>query len=324
MPESLKVLILPTAGMHDPWLTDFTKLVDGRHKLAFYDYSQPPERQVAGMDVIVDQGGIHGTRAIADCAAGVRLCQILGTGFDHFDLAYWRTKGMPICNTPGQFSSVALAETAMMFMLMLARGWHVSQRAMQNRVMCEPVGFELEGRHLLIVGLGASGRDLARRANTFGMRMSAIEVAPVNMQTMTELGIERVGLPEELDSRLPSADFVSLHLHYNEQTHHTIDTRRLALMGHGAYLINVSRGALVDEKALYAALSSGKLAGAGLDVFSEEPVDPASPLLQLPNVVATPHIAGVTHGTSRGRARCVAENIDRIAAGQPPLYRIDQ
>lgn len=310
--------------MYDPWLTDFIDLIGNRHQLILYDYSRPPEQQVAGMDVIIDQGGIHGTREIADRANGIRLCQILGTGFDHFDLTYWRTKGMPICNTPGQFSAVALGELALMFMLMLARGWPVSQRALQNRVLCEPVGFELEGRRLLIVGLGASGRELALRAKAFGMRVSAIEVSPVSKRTIKELGIESVGLPAELDDRLPGADFVSLHLHYNEQTHHTIDRRRLALMKQPAYLVNVSRGALVDEGALYEALASGQLAGAGLDVFSDEPVDPALPLLKLPNVVATPHIAGVTQGTSRGRARCVVENIDRVADGLPPLYRIDQ
>jgi phosphoglycerate dehydrogenase-like enzyme len=324
MPKSLKVLILPTDGMHDPWLSDFIKLADGRHKLLFYDYSQAPNKQVSGVDVIVDQGGVHGTRAIADCANGIRLCQILGTGFDHFDLAYWRTKGMPICNTPGQFSAVALGETALMFILMMARGWHVSQRALQNRVMCDPVGFELEKRRLLIVGLGASGRELARRAKAFGMRMSAIEIAPVNESMMKELGIERTGKPEDLDKFLPDADFVSLHLHYNEQTHHTIDGRRLALMKKGSYLVNVSRGALADENALYEALTSGHLAGAGLDVFSQEPADPNSPLLKHPNVVATPHIAGVTLGTSLGRAQCVLDNIDRVSDGLAPLYRIDQ
>ena len=90
-----------------------------------------------------------------------------------------------------------------------------------------------------------------------------------------------------------------------------------------AYLINVARGELVDEEALHEALSQGRLAGAGLDVFCREPVDPNHPLLQLPNVVATPHIAGVTAETSRRRAACVAENLDRVASGQEPLYRVD-
>ena len=95
-------------------------------------------------------------------------------------------------------------------------------------------------------------------------------------------------------------------------------------MKSSACLINVARGALVDEEALYAALRDGQLAGAGLDVFRSEPADPNRPILQLPNVVATPHIAGATDGTSRRRAACAAENVDRIAAGLEPLYRIDQ
>src|SRR5579872_6410009 len=113
MPPSLTVLILPTERMRDPWLTDFLEVVDKRHKLVFYDYSRQAKQQLAGIDVIVDQGGIHGTREIGECVDGVRLYQILGTGFDHLDLAYWRTKGMPICNTPGQFSAVALGEIAL-------------------------------------------------------------------------------------------------------------------------------------------------------------------------------------------------------------------
>ena len=92
----------------------------------------------------------------------------------------------------------------------------------------------------------------------------------------------------------------------------------------GACLINVARGALVDEEALYEALMEGRLAGAGLDVFAKEPMDPDNPLLKLPNVVATPHTAGVTYGTSKRRAACVAENVERLAAGLPPLYRVDK
>ena len=94
------------------------------------------------------------------------------------------------------------------------------------------------------------------------------------------------------------------------------------MMKPGAFLINVARGALVEEPALFQALSSGKLAGAGLDVFAQEPLDPNNPLLKLPNVVATPHISGTTYGTSRRRGKCVADNLDRIAQGLSPLYLI--
>ena len=122
---------------------------------------------------------------------------------------------------------------------------------------------------------------------------------------------------------LPESDYVSLHLHLNAETHHILDARRLALLRSSACLINVARGPLVDQAALYCNLVDGRLAGAGLDVFETEPVDPNDPLFKLQNVLATPHVSGATDGTSRRRGQCAAENIDRIAQGLEPLYRID-
>ena len=119
------------------------------------------------------------------------------------------------------------------------------------------------------------------------------------------------------------SDFLSLHLHLNAATRRIIDARRIELMKSTACLINVARGALVDESALYHALSKGKLGGAGIDVFAQEPPDPSLPVFQLPNVVVTPHIAGVTYETSLRRAKCAAENVNRLALGLNPLYRID-
>jgi D-3-phosphoglycerate dehydrogenase len=101
-----------------------------------------------------------------------------------------------------------------------------------------------------------------------------------------------------------------------------LDARRLALMKPTAYVINVARGALVDEDALYQALKDGKIAGAGIDVYGKEPPSVNDPIFSLPNVITTPHIAGVTDGTSRKRAQCAADNVDRVAAGLEPLYRV--
>jgi phosphoglycerate dehydrogenase-like enzyme len=126
-----------------------------------------------------------------------------------------------------------------------------------------------------------------------------------------------------MDRVIAESDCVSLHLHLNQETHHTMDARRIGLMKPDAYLINVARGALVDESALVVALQEGRIAGAGLDVFSSEPIEPSSALLALPNVVATPHIAGITNGTSRRRAEFAAANIDRVANGLEPLARVD-
>ena len=273
MSQRLNILLLPhplRESMFRPWGEDVMAAIGDRHRLRVYDSSQDLARQFEGVDVVIDQSGSAGTREMADLAAGgCRLWQVLGTGVDAFDLDYWRSKGIPVANTPGPFSGVALAECAMMFILMLTRKYPVTQAYMQQGDFYEPVGLELVGLKLGIIGFGASGSELARRAR------------------------------------------------------HIIDERRLGLMKPSAFLVNVARGALVDEPALSRALVEGRIAGAGLDVFGKEPPDPEDPIFKLPTVVTTPHIAGVTDGTSRKRARVAADNADRVAAGLEPLYRVD-
>ena len=189
-----------------------------RHDLALYDSKAPLAPQIQDVDVTVDHGGGRSTRKMADQARSVKLWQILGTGFDHFDVAYWRAKGIPVANTPGQFSGVGLSEIALMYILMLSRGWHEMQVNLRRRVRCEPVGQELEGRRLLMLGFGASGRELAHRAKGFGMRLSAIDVRKIPQKERRQFGLEAVGAPADLDRWLPECDFLSLHLHFN-RTH---------------------------------------------------------------------------------------------------------
>ena len=326
MAEQLTVLFLPHPlgpSMFKPSGDDVVAAIGDRHDLRILDYDQPIAPQFAGVDVVIDHGGSAGTREMADAAAGVvRLWQILGTGFDHFDLEYWRSKNLPVANCPGVFSAVALAECAMMFVLMLARQYPVTQANLKQGELYRPVGMELDGLNLGIVGFGASGIELARRAAPFGLKMSVIDIRDVGSDEVDEFGLEFVGKPEDLDSIIAASDFLSLHLHLNDETRHTIDARRLGLMKSTAFLINVARGALVDEAALVEALETGTIAGAGLDVFGQEPPDLDSAIFSLPNVIATPHISGATDGTSRKRAGAAAENVDRIAAGLEPLYLI--
>ena len=247
----------------------------------------------------------------------------MGTGFDHFDLEYIRSKDIAVANCPGQFSSVALAETAFMFILMLAHQYRQAAVNFASGVFNEAVGRELDGLNLGIIGFGASGQELARRAKAFGMHILAIDVRTIEPEIIQEIKPDLMGTPAESDHVVATSDFLSLHLHLNTATRHIIDARRIALMKSTACLINVARGALVDESALYHALSEGKLGGAGIDVFAQEPPDPSLAVFQLPNVVVTPHIAGVTYETSLRRAQCAAENVDRLALGLDPLYRID-
>lgn len=325
MSPRLKVIYLPSPNPSHfkPWGEDVVAAIGDRHALSIFDPRQPLAPQFAGMDVVIDHGGSVGTRAMLDAATSVRLWQVLGTGLDHFDLNYWRSKKVPVANCPGPFSAVALAECAMMFILMLTRNYPTTQRNLREGRLYEPLGRELAGLKLGIVGFGASGSELARRALAFGLKVSAIDIRDISRAEIREYDLQFVGKPSDLDQVIVESDILSLHLHLIPETRHTLDTRRLKLMKPTALLINVARGALVDEAALTEALVAGRLGGAGLDAYSQEPPDVSSPLFNLPNVIATPHIAGVTDGTSRKRAKCAADNVDRIAAGLEPLYRVD-
>jgi D-3-phosphoglycerate dehydrogenase / 2-oxoglutarate reductase len=325
MSTRLNVLYLPLRDRPEllqPWAGDVLAALGDRHHARVFDHTQPLAPQFVSIDVVVDQGGSVGTRAMLDAAATARLWQVLGTGLDHFDLDYWRARRMPVANCPGTFSAVALAELACLFMLMLARRLPEAGECLRAGRYHQPLGRELEGLKLGIVGFGASGRELARRAVGFGLRPRAIDVREVGADEAREFGLDFVGPPADLDGVIAEADVLSLHLHLTDETRGLIDARRLGLLKPTAYLINVARGALVDEAALAEALRAGRLGGAGLDVFANEPPDLSGPLFNLPNVVATPHIAGMTTGTSRRRAQCVADNVDRVAAGLEPLYRV--
>jgi phosphoglycerate dehydrogenase-like enzyme len=175
---------------------------------------------------------------------------------------------------------------------------------------------ELTGKTVLIVGLGRIGEAVAARARPFGVRLVAVKHDP---STRHDAGVavdELVGM-DALDEVLGRADHVCLTVPLTRQTHHLIDARRLGLMRAGAYLYNISRGAVVDQAALVDALRSGRLAGAGLDVFEHEPLPEQSPLWDLDNAILTPHVAGLTPHYFERTAALFAENLDRFLSGRP-------
>ena len=176
---------------------------------------------------------------------------------------------------------------------------------------------------MLVIGFGASGKELAHRAHCFRMRVSDIDVRPILASEKAEYGLEFAGTPQDLDRLLGESDYVSLHVPLSPETRQMINARTLRLMKPAARLINVARGPLIEEQALETALREGWIAGAGLDVFESEPVNPESPLLKLSNVIGLPHVAGTTYQVSRRRAAFAAENLDLIAAGKEPRSRID-
>ena len=322
----MKVLFLGTPTMLHPWYDDVLEIAAGRWPIQLFDPGKSLAEQLEGVSVVVDQGGMHGTRELISASreAGVKLWQVLATGLDHTDVGYILEQGIPLANTPGQFSAIALAEHALFLMLLFAKRMVETQNSIRQQILGNPMNEELAGKTLGLLGLGASGRELARRAKVLGMKILAIDIVKVSDAVREECSLAFYGSPADLPQVLEQCDYLSLHMPLTSKTRHMINRSALEKMKSTAVVINVARGEIVDEGALADALKSGRIRGAGLDVFPKEPVDPSHPLLQLPNLVATPHVAGVTFGTSRRRAQAVVENLERITQGLPPLYQVTQ
>ncbi|TMQ10706.1 MAG: D-2-hydroxyacid dehydrogenase [Deltaproteobacteria bacterium] len=178
----------------------------------------------------------------------------------------------------------------------------------------------LKGRTLLVVGLGGVGSEIARRGHGFEMRVIATRRGDDPAPDF----VERVGKPQELTAMLPSADVVAIAVPLTAETTHLFDRAAFAAMKPGSYLVNIARGKVVDTDALVAALTSGKLAGACLDVTDPEPLPPGHPLWKLANVVITPHVASDAELTDDRRFALFAENLRRFDAGEPLLNVVDK
>lgn len=232
-------------------------------------------------------------------------------------------------------NSVAVAEHTLFLMMYLAKNMHRQQQsfsppyataaaatpaspAMKRRVpgLMEA---ELYGKTLLVVGLGATGSETAKRAKAFGMTVLALTKDPVKPGRERSFFADEVSGPGELASFIGRADYVSLHVPLNAETEGMIGRGELAAMKPSAYLVNVARAPVVDRQALYDALAAKKLAGVAFDVFWEEPPSPDDPLLKLDNFVLTPHVAGWTRESIDAIARIIAANIQRVEQGLKPL-----
>ncbi len=277
------------------------------------DPDRPLVEQVGNAAALIPSMARIGADVIA-AAPRLRLIVQFGAGLDGVDRGAAEARGIPVRNVPGA-NAQAVAEMALFLMLGLARRLPLHRRSFEQRVVGDPPGSELQGKTLGVVGLGASGRALARMARGIGMNVVAVRSS--GPQTNDD-DAEWVGGPEHLDLLLQKADYVSLHVPASAQTRGLIDGGRLSLFKPGAYLINVGRGELVDRDALLAALGDRRIAGAGLDVYWEEPPDPADPLLAMDNVVATPHLGGVTREALERLADRVAAILSETLLGASP------
>ncbi|MBV8702693.1 MAG: 2-hydroxyacid dehydrogenase [Acetobacteraceae bacterium] len=285
-----------------------------------------PEFRAALDDVeyVVGLGEFPTDDAFFRAAPRLRLIQLMSAGYDRIDIAAARRAGVPVCNNGGA-NAVAVAEHALLLMLAVSRrlAWQhamvVSGRWRGNDVASVRL-FELYGRTLGIVGLGTIGKKVARLARAFGMDVLYYDIARLSEDEADQLGV-RFRLLNEL---LRGSDIVSLHVPLTRLTRHMIGAAELRLMRPDAYLINTCRGPVVDEAALHEALASGAIAGAGLDVFEQEPPAADNPLFALDNVVLTPHFAGPTWDNQYTRFRNAFDNVQRVARGERPLWVIPE
>ncbi len=246
---------------------------------------------------------------VFDAAPKLRIVSQYAVGYDNIDVEEATKRGIYVTNTPGVLTET-VADFTFALMLAVARRVVEADKYVREgrwKVAWHPLmmlGSDVYGRTLGIVGMGRIGSAVARRAKGFGMRILYYD--SVRREDLEkELGAEFV----DLDRLLEESDYVSLHVPLTPETYHLIGEEQLRKMKPTAFLINTARGKVVDQKALYKALKEGWIAGAGLDVFEQEPIPPDDPLLKLDNVVLAPHAASASHETRSRMAEMVAENL---------------
>jgi phosphoglycerate dehydrogenase-like enzyme len=257
-------------------------------------------------------------------AGPVQLVQQWGVGLEGVDINAATELGAWVCNVPGDATPNAdsTAEHAVFLMMGLSRRIHECFSSLRDGVCGSPVGKALFSQTALIVGLGKVGQALARKLTALGMRVEAIRRKPLPL-IEKEIGLAGVGNTSDFLEMAGRADFVISAVTLTNETCNLFDKSLFERMKTSAFVINVSRGPVVNEADLISALDNGVIAGAGLDVFATEPVDPNHPFLRMRNVFATPHIAGVTEQNYKAVGEQVKENILRFSRGETPNHCVN-
>ncbi|MCL4230662.1 MAG: D-2-hydroxyacid dehydrogenase [Dehalococcoidia bacterium] len=269
------------------------------------------KRQLATADVLFGPTSI--AREYIEAAPNLEWFQVINAGVDRLANEGLLERGFVVTNVSG-LVAVSIAEWVMGTVLMLAKNLHQAVRTQgERRWNAWRVG-ELAGQTMGIAGLGAIGRETARRARAFDMRVVASRrTAPPGA---ADPDCDEVVPYEDLERLLRESDFLVLCVPLTPETHHLVGARELAMMKPTATLVNIARGAVVDQDALIAALRDGTIAAAALDVFDPEPLPPESPLWGMDNVIMTPHVSGSIEGYGRRSAELFLENLGRFMAGE--------
>ncbi|RPI11421.1 MAG: glycerate dehydrogenase [Zetaproteobacteria bacterium] len=254
------------------------------------------------------------TRFTAEVLQGcpkLKLISIWGTGTDNVDLQAAAARGITVTNTPGA-NALAVAEHTVALILAVVKQLPQADRAMRQGGWPRNLVPQLRGKRLGLIGTGLIGREVAAMGRGLGLEVVAWTFHP-NANLAVSLGLRYV----ELDELLRTSDIVSLHLRATPDTLRFLNRDRLSLLKPTAFVVNTARGALIDEAALVECLRENRIAGAGLDVFATEPLPGGHPLVTLPNVLLTPHCAGMTPDSNLIGLDMAVENIENFLKGKP-------
>ncbi len=280
------------------------------------------DSETGAIEAIADADAFYGRLTPGILSAGKQLkwVQATSAGLDGYFFPELRNSDVVLTNLRGIYSDV-IADHVFAFILTLARGMHVyTQHQANGKWQKGAEVIHLGGKVLGILGLGGIGLEVAKRGHAFGMTVMAVDPAPKDRPDY----VTAVFDPKDAMQMLKQADFVVICVPHTGETEYLINREALAQMKNTAVLVNIGRGKVVDLTALTEALETGQLGGAGLDVFETEPLPEGHPLWAMPQVVITPHVAGISPEVAKRRKRVIVENIRRFVAGEPLLNVVDK
>ena len=269
------------------------------------------KEKISNFDIVVVRSRTKITKEMIDRATQCKIIARVGVGLDNIDVDAAKAKGIRVINAV-EGAMNAVAELVLGLMLSMAREIPRADGEIRNGkwLKKELMGSELSGKYLGIVGLGNIGKRLAKLARGLNMNIIGFDVMPIADDFARDVGL----IKADIDTLLSSADYISFHVPLTDTTHHLVNAKRISTMKKTTYIINTSRGEIIDEDALYDALKEGKIAGAALDVFEKEPAV-GNKLTTLANVVCTPHIGAQTKEAQTLAANVIGEKIIMILRG---------
>jgi len=317
--KDCKILVTPTSyGSQDPELK--TELEEMVGEVVYNNTGKPlssdqlkellidVDGYIAGLDEI-DAGAL-------DFAPMLKVISRYGVGYNNVDLDAAAKNGVIVTNTPGA-NAIAVAELTIALILNMVRPILPAVQKMKEGEWPRYKGFSLVGKTVGLLGLGAIGKETAKRLVGFGCRVMAYDLYP-DEKFAAEHGIEMA----ILDDILPAADIISLHLPGTAETHEIVNAKFIEKMKPGAWLVNTARGDLISEKDLIDAIKNGKLRGAALDVYSEEPPPPSSPIFRNDQILTTPHMGAHADSATNAMGRMAMDECLRVLQGIEPKYQV--